>query len=102
MKPDGSDVRQLVASAWNDSAPAWSPDNSRIAFVSDRDGNSEMYVVNTDGTSVQRLTSSRATERMAAWSPDGKRLIFSADGEGPSGIFIVDVETKQVVPLLMR
>ena len=48
----------------------------RIAFVSDRDGNEEIYVINTDGSDVTRLTDNEATDEGASWSPDGLRIAF--------------------------
>ncbi|MCK4394724.1 PD40 domain-containing protein, partial [Candidatus Bipolaricaulota bacterium] len=46
-----------------------SPDGSKIAFTSDRDGNPEIYVMNADGTNQQRLTNSLATDGSPVWSP---------------------------------
>jgi Tol biopolymer transport system component len=51
----------------NDFAPAWSPDGKRIAFISDRDGNDQLYVVRTDGTGLIRLTSSQGDKDTPAW-----------------------------------
>lgn len=52
-----------------DSDPAWSPDGSHIVFISDRDGNPEIYVMSSDGKEVQRLTDDPADDRHPAWSP---------------------------------
>ena len=52
---------------------------SKIAFVSDRDGHSrEIYVMDDDGGNPRRLTNSPEEEWSASWSPDGKRIVFSA------------------------
>src|SRR6266852_3536473 len=80
-------------------AAFWSPDNKKIAFTSDRDGNSEVYVMNADGKNVRRLTNTRATERAAVWSPDGKRIVFSSDGDGPSEIYVMDADGSNLVCL---
>ena len=48
---------------------AWSPDGWQIAFYSDRDGNSEIYVMDIDGTNQRRLTNNTAEDRSPAWSP---------------------------------
>jgi len=55
--------------------------NGKIAFVSDRDGNNEIYVMNADGTGVTRLTNDRADDVDPAWSPDGRRIAFAKDGQ---------------------
>jgi Tol biopolymer transport system component len=56
MDPDGRTQRNLSNNKAVDSAPAWSPDGTLIAFHSDRDGNFEIYVMNADGTNQRRLT----------------------------------------------
>ncbi len=58
----------------SDRDPAWSPDGKRIAFVSDRDGNFEIYVMKADGTGQARLTTNSAADSNPAWSRDGKQL----------------------------
>ncbi|HKP69180.1 MAG TPA: FG-GAP-like repeat-containing protein [Pyrinomonadaceae bacterium] len=70
--------------------PVWSPDGSKIAFVSDRDGNSEIYTMNSDGTHQGRITYSTADDRDPAWSPDGTRLAFSSNRNGPYNIYVVN------------
>jgi Tol biopolymer transport system component len=61
---------------WKDGSPAWSPDGSRIAFSSERDGNAEIYVMKADGSGMTRLTHTSADERDPAWSPDGRTIAF--------------------------
>ena len=61
--------------------PAWSPDGSRIAFVSDRDGNAEIYVAGSDGSGVTRLTEDPADDFSPAWSPDGSWIAFASSGD---------------------
>ena len=60
-----------------DTDPSWSPDGSRIAFVSYRDGNRpEIYVMNRDGSGQIRLTDNPAIDHSPSWSPDGSRIAF--------------------------
>ena len=56
MEPDGQNQRQLTDNDAHDFNPRWSADAKRIAFVSTRDGNAEIYRMNAAGTKVQRLT----------------------------------------------
>jgi TolB protein len=50
-------------------APAWSPDGMRIAFIGDRDGNDQLYVMRADGSGVVRLTTGQADKEAPAWRP---------------------------------
>jgi uncharacterized repeat protein (TIGR01451 family) len=79
MQPDGSEVTQLTANGANDAQAAWSPDGTRIAFVSTRDGEAEIFVMNADGSDQTQLTSNVTPDNYPAWSPDGNKLTFTRD-----------------------
>jgi Tol biopolymer transport system component len=77
MQADGSGMVNLTNHPAWDGTPAWSPDGTRIAFTSDRDGGSpQIYAMNTDGSDVVRLTVSDGIDMMPAWSPDGQKIAF--------------------------
>ena len=57
-----------VNDGW-DRDPAWSPDGTRIAFTSERDGDFKIYTMRDDGTDVRQLTVNDARDEMPAWSP---------------------------------
>ena len=61
--------------------------SGRIAFSSDRDGDSEIYVVDADGTDAVQLTSNDSDERYPAWSPDGERIAFASDRDNDDEIY---------------
>ena len=67
--------------------PAWSPDGSRLLFVSNRDGNNEIYIMKADGTNVINLTSNPANDQFPAWSPDGQNIVFTTDRDGNQEIY---------------
>ncbi len=56
MNANGSGQRSLTRNPATDADPAWSPDGRKIAFVSNRGGTYEVYVMNPDGSGQQRLT----------------------------------------------
>jgi|GEM_PF-682334 len=70
---------QTITDNNEDTAPALSPDGQKIAFMSRRSGNWEIYMVNTDGSDLQRLTDDPAEDGLPAWSPDGRALAFVSD-----------------------
>jgi WD40-like Beta Propeller Repeat len=59
-----------------DSSPDWSPDGTKIVFVSSRDGNAEIYAMNGDGSNETRLTTNLETDSDPVWSPDGTKILF--------------------------
>jgi TolB protein len=69
MNADGTNPINLTNHPAGGGNPVWSPDSTKIAFVSGRDGNSEIYVVNTDGSNLIRLTDNEANDYSPVWSP---------------------------------
>ena len=65
-----------------DTAPALSPNGQRIAFMSRRDGNWEIYIVNADGSGLRRLTENSAQDGLPTWSPDGRAIAFVSNRGG--------------------
>ena len=105
MNADGSGQRKLVARTARqdvaDSAPVWSPDGRKIAFVSDHDGTpfndgaTEISIVNADGSGQRNLTRNPAHDSDPVWSPDGRKIAFvrnfeiyvmNADGTGQTNL----------------
>jgi len=68
-----------------------------LAFVSERDGNPEIYFMNADGTGLSRLTNNPATDTDPAWSPDGKRIAFVSKRDGGSDIYVMNADGSNVV-----
>ena len=98
----GGEAVNLTQSPANDRFPQWSPDGSRIAFVSDRDGNSEIYVMNSDGSHLTNLTNTPEDESIQgdfAWSPDGAQILFhSMRGENVD-VYVMNADGTDPVNL---
>lgn len=63
-----------AASSYNDDSPAWSPDGRHLVFVSDRDGDTELYIARADGSAVSRLTQAAGADWLPRWiAPRGSR-----------------------------
>ena len=108
INPDGTGETVLTDHPERDGDPSVSPDGTRIAFESRRDGDSEVYVMNADGTGVTRLTFSPGEDRGTSWSPDGTQIVFhsarfqpSEPGPGHSAleIFIMNADGSNQVRL---
>ena len=77
---DGSAVRQLTAARQiSDASPIWSPDSRAVAFVSNRGGSSQIWVIALDGGEAAQVTSLPVDVDNIQWSPDGTRIAFSAE-----------------------
>jgi Tol biopolymer transport system component len=71
--------------------PAWSPDGRRVAFASDRQGNSNIWVQELSQPEPIRVTSSPARDWQPDWSPDGGWIVYRSEQEG-GGLYIVAAE----------
>ena len=104
MNDDGTEQRRLTSSTSRDYQLAWSPDGKRIAYVSERDGNPEIYVVDVDGTEEEgtqevRLTFNEFPDLLPAWSPDGKRIAFVSFPSEGGEIYVMDTDGQNQVRL---
>ena len=79
--------------------PAWSPDGSKIAFATSRDGSDpEIYVADWNGKNMRRLTVSKpAVDVSPVWNPKtGREIAFTSDRNGSPQIYIMDAEGTNV------
>jgi TolB protein len=111
LKLDGTD-RLILASppagallTWHgaEKAPVWSPDGTRIAYISQlEDYNYEIYVMNADGTGKTRLTNNPAFDIDPAWSPDGTQIAFVSDRDERDNIYVMNSNGYNVRRLTNR
>ncbi|MEZ4416073.1 MAG: amidohydrolase family protein [Gemmatimonadota bacterium] len=82
---EGGQARRLTHGMPWDGMPRWSPDGRTIAFVSDRDGGDNLWLIAADGSGLRRLTSEvDFAVSSPAWTPDGEYLVVRRFGPYPS------------------
>ena len=88
MNANGADrIRELTINATD---PFWFPDDSRIAFTSNLDGNTNIYTINANGNGLKQLTNNYAIDKFPRWSPDGSKIVFVSERDNNSEIYIMN------------
>jgi TolB protein len=96
IKPDGTDIQSTSSdNRTNDGLPAWSPDGTKIVFISNQSDKYEVWTMNSDGSGRKRLTDLKLLSSLPRWSPDGSKIVFSsqitgADGHRHVEIFVIN------------
>lgn len=98
--PGETPLLRLTAGSWDDVTPALSPDGTRLAFASNRDGVWDLYLMELSSGVVTRLTQTAAYDSHPSWSPDGLWLAYEsyvdgAEGAGSLEIFIRPLDGSQ-------
>jgi WD40-like Beta Propeller Repeat len=95
--PDGSALTPIRATSFTEELPAWSPDGTKIAFASDRDGDQEIYTTNTDGSVVTRLNSGQGF--YPDWAPEGTKIAFQSTRDSAPEIYTMNADGSGVAML---
>lgn len=78
---DGGEARMVTSHSGYNDRPRFSPDGSRLAFMSKRTGNGDIYIVSLETEDVQRLTYHDGADVLDCWSPDGLWLYFNSGSD---------------------
>lgn len=99
MNIDGSNATSVSDLVANDTTPVWSPDGSKLVFVSQRDGNRELYVMDVSGHNLLNLTNHPANDWTPTWSPDGTKIVFSSDRTRAWELYAIDADGNNLQQL---
>jgi TolB protein len=86
------EVTQLTPGEYRDWYPMWSPKKDKIAFISDRSGNWDLWVMNSDGSQPAQLTFNGGLDKEPYWSPDGRSIVYVSERAGRWDVWLLDVE----------
>ena len=102
MNVDGTNETKITNftngtnSVWGAGDASWSPDGTKIIFISDKDsdndGGSEIYTINSDGTNLVRINHNARGENNPKFSPNGKKILFSSDVNDVSHLYTMNVD----------
>ena len=95
MNLDGTNLKRLTYNDTSDYGPAFSPDGSRIAFISFiryGQSNDEIFIMDVDGRNQIRLTQNAVSDGSPAFSPDGRRIAFESSRNGSGNIYVMDTD----------
>ncbi len=94
VTPDGSDHRPLLSGTANFGSPRWSPDGTRLAYLSNAERGSQLYVRWMDTGQTALVTNIQESASNIAWSPDGKSIAFTMNVPFDARPFSVDMPEK--------
>ncbi len=93
---DGHNARTIFSSTKQLMSPHWSPDGTRLAYVSFEGGNSAIYVQDVIKGTRFRVSAQAGLNSAPAWSPDGRYLALTLSIEGSADIYLMDIRTRRL------
>lgn len=93
---DGYNERVLLRSPEPLMSPSWSPDGSKLAYVSFENRRSEIFIQDIYSTERRRVTSYPGINGSPVWSPDGQRLAMVLSKDGQPDIYVLDLDSERL------
>lgn len=91
-RPQGHPAGETLVTRVTNAYPAFSPDGRRIAYMSNADGDYDIYVVDLEAGTRVRLTDAPGRDGTPVWSPDGSKIAFQSFRDGHSQIYVMDAD----------
>ena len=99
MNGDGTNPHPVTGSRLGEASPAWAPHGRSVVFVSQRDGNKEIYIMSLDGIGLANLSRHPADDWTPAWSPDGQWIAFASFRDENWELYAVRTDGTDLVRL---
>ncbi len=100
-QPQTLPLTHLTGSPWDDVAPAYSADGTRLAFSSRQNGYWDLFLLDLTSGETRRLTDTGDADRSPTWSPDGKWLAFETYTLGHAQIAVLSVDDSSAAPMFL-
>ena len=97
LEPKSGNTTRITSNGGSDVYPSWSPDRTKIAYLSDQSGNYKVYIANPSEGVINRMlvdSDIRIEPLKPIWSPDGSMLSFSASSDGDTDLYLADVNVE--------
>lgn len=92
-------VAMALSGIWVPAKAAFAGDNGKIAFMTNRDSNFEIYVMDSDGANQTNLTNNPAYDGHPSWSPDGSQIVFASERDGNYEIYVMNADGSDPIRL---
>ena len=97
--PDSTPITRLTEDNWDDEDPAISPDGTKVAFTSNRDGQWDIYILDLQTDTTQRLTQTKTYDGAPAWSPDGQYLLYETLDDQNLDLIVQSIDNPTAAPI---
>ncbi len=86
----------LTKNEFDNRYSSYSPDGNKIIFESNRDGNWEIYIMDSNGANQKRLTMNTYSDRRPSWHPNGKTILFESDKSGKTELYTLNLKNEKI------
>jgi Tol biopolymer transport system component len=97
--PDCSNKKSITDAVGNEWAPVWSPDGSRLGYVSDMTGEIQVYITDSTGHNTKQITNIPGGAVIRRWSPDGTKIVVHAPTNDKWQLYVIEIHGNNTLQL---